>query len=147
MHAERNVCRGERLPRHLDLAHSPRGATACNNETQDPSFLSFTGLSGVNPPWTDLQVRTSNVNKEPDESDMRSALEDRKFSGKFLILNEDREVGEWRKSIRVLFQRFFYELVIVTIWKVGHERNINVFLSRIKIFERGRNQSIIRIKY
>lgn len=33
--------------------------------------------------------------------------EDRKFSGKCLILNEDREVGEWRKSIRVLFQRFF----------------------------------------
>lgn len=50
--------------------------------------------------------------------------EDRKFSGKCLILNEDREVGEWRKSIR----DFFYanELVIVTIWKVGHEGNTNL---------------------
>lgn len=62
--------------------------------------------------------------------------EDRKFSGKCLILNEDREVGEWRKS--TVSEIFFYanELVIVTIWKVGHEGYTNVFLSRIKIFER-----------
>lgn len=74
--------------------------------------------------------------------------EDRKFSGKCLILNEDREVGEWRKSIR----DFFYanELVIVTIWKVGHEGYTNVFLSRIKIFERDANnrfKALIRVKY
>lgn len=78
------------------------------------------------------------------ESDMRPAS----YIVLRKIFNLERTSGsrEWVKEESFCFNDFFFyanELVIVTIWKVGHEGNTNVFLSRIKIFERGcEHQSI-----
>lgn len=86
-----------------------------------------------------------------DESDMRPAS----YIVLRKIFNLERTSGSrWVEEESFCFNDFFFfyanELVIVTIWKVGHEGNTNVFFSRIKIFERGCEHPIdliIRIKY
>lgn len=107
MHAERNVCRGERLPRHLDLAYSPRFNHGVQRRNTGSIFSLFHGpiLSGMmNPPWIYLQARTNRKEQSTcmfDESLEISEILRRIFN------EEDREVSEWKKNIRVLFQRFF----------------------------------------